>query len=331
MKENHLSYELICDNVIDGLGQVKSKSVHSIITSPPYYNLRDYEYGSQIGLEKTPEEYVERLVSVFSAAKNVLRDDGTVWLNVGDTYAFSKGNGYKKRDLLGVPWMLAFALRKDGWFLKSDIIWAKPNPLPGGVTDRPVSSHEYLFLLSKSEDYFYDQEAIKESAVEKNKDGTFKKRIKRDVWTVPVASFKGAHFAVFPTKLVEPCILASTSEYGCCSECGAPYIRQIHKKRYATRPGRHNKKDKTGFVNRDSGRHLTDTSTIGWKKSCSCNSDTVSSCVVMDLFCGSGTTGVVALRNRRKFIGIDGKQEYIDLANNRLIREKQVFEETNAS
>ena len=326
-----MNHNLICDDVCKGLEQIPEQSVHSIITSPPYYQLRDYDFQDQIGLEKNPTEYIEKLVSVFSAAKRVLRNDGTVWLNIGDTYARTSGEGYKKGDLLGIPWMLAFALRKDGWFLRSDIIWAKPNPLPGGVTDRPVSSHEYLFLLGKSENYYYDQESIKENAVERNSDGSFKRRIKRDVWTVPVASFKGAHFAVFPQGLVEPCILASTSSHGCCKACGSPYERQVQKTRYSTRPGIHNKVDKKGFANRDSGRHLTDTKTIGWSKTCNCETNEVDKSVVLDVFCGSGTTGVIALRNGRKFIGIDGKQDYLNMAKNRLVREEEVIGVLNAS
>lgn len=319
-----MNYSLICDNVFNGLGQIQNKSVHSIITSPPYFQLRDYDFSDQIGLEKTPEEYIQKLVSVFSETKRVLRDDGTLWINIGDTYAKYSGNGHKKGDLIGIPWLLAFALRKDGWFLRSDIIWAKSNPLPGGVSDRPVSSHEYLFLLAKNEDYYYDQEAIKENAVEKNEDGSFKRRIKRDVWNIPVASFKGGHFAVFPVGLVEPCILASTSEHGCCKSCGSPYKRNVKKTRYSTRPGIHNKVDKKGFANRDHGRHLTKTETLGWTKSCNCLDKEIDKSVVLDIFCGSGTTGIVAMRNGRKFIGIDGKQEYINIAKNRFEEQRVI-------
>lgn len=280
--------------------------------------MRDYGYNSQIGLEKTPQEFVANLVEVFDLCKKVLRNDGTLWINIGDSYSQKNGVDYKKGDLLGVPWMLAAAMRKNGWYLRSDIIWSKANPIPSGTVNKPITSHEYLFLFAKNYDYYYDAEAIKENAVEKNKDGTYKKRHKRDVWTVPVASFKGAHFAVFPTALIEPCVKSSTSEHGCCAECKASYVRQIQKNRYATRPAKNNKIDDTGFANRDGGRHLTETSTIGWKKACNCSTNDLSRCTILDPFCGSGTTGVVCLQHNQNFIGIDGKNEYLQLAENRL-------------
>jgi DNA modification methylase len=313
-----MSYKLIFDDVREGLSSLPEKTIHSSITSPPYYKMRDYGFSKQIGLEKTPEEYIQKLVGVFSLLRKALRDDGTLWVNLGDTYASKPYDLIKPNDLIGIPWMFAFAMRADGWYLRSDIIWAKPNPLPGGVSDRPISSHEYFFLFSKKEDYYYDTEATKENATEMNKDGTFKKRLKRDVWNVPIASYKGAHFAVFPPKLIEPCILASTSDYGCCKECGASYVRRIEKHRYATRPGLNNKIDNTGFANRDSGRHLTETRTIGWDKACSCKTEERNQCVILDPFCGSGTTGVVAMQNQRDFIGIEGKKEYVKLAEQRL-------------
>lgn len=319
-----MSYKLICNNSIDGLKTIDPESVHSVITSPPYFNLRNYKFKEQIGLEKTPEEYISKLVSVFSEVRRVLRNDGTLWVNIGDTFSSSPGKDYKKGDLLGIPWLLAFAMRKDGWFLKSDIIWAKPNVLPNGSSNKPISSHEYFFLFSKSANYYYDKEATKENSVEKNKDGTFKKRLKRDVWNVPVASFKGSHFAVFPQRLIEPCILSSTSENGCCFSCGKSYIRKIEKHRYATRPGKNNKIDETGFSNRDSGRHLTETKTVGWEKSCSCETDEIKSCIVLDPFCGAGTTGIVSINLGRDFIGIDGKEEYIKISEQRIIKETQL-------
>jgi DNA modification methylase len=283
-----------------------------------YFQLRDYGYEKQIGFEKTPNDFVNNLASVFRACKKILRDDGTLWLNIGDSFSQQNSDGYKRGDMYGIPWLLAFALQRDGWYLKRDIIWQKPNPIPSGNVNKPINSHEYIFLLSKNQDYYYDAEAIKENSNDKNKDGTYKKRHKRDVWTVPVASFKGSHFAVFPTKLIEPCVLASTSEHGCCAVCSANYVRLIEKKRYATRPAKNTKIDQTGLANRDSSRHLTDTNTIGWKKNCICDTDKISRCTILDPFCGSATTGVVALQNRHNFIGIDGKQEYLELAKNRL-------------
>jgi len=232
------------------------------ITSPPYYGLRDYGHEGQIGLEETPEEYIKAMVEVFRCVWDVLEDDGTLWLNIGDSYynyrpgkgqalvqqsvsnniqdlpqvCARRGNkleGLKEKDLIGIPWMLAFALRADGWYLRQDIIWHKPNPMPESVGDRCTKSHEYIFLLSKSRKYHFDHEAIKEplkgepETRDKNAEGyqadyskgdRFSKgeRVfgadgmanKRSVWSVPVKPYSGAHFAVFPSELIEPCILA---------------------------------------------------------------------------------------------------------------------------
>jgi len=235
------------------------------VTSPPYYGLRDYGgEESQIGLEQSPEEYIEQMVEVMSLVRNCLTDDGTLWLNIGDSYnnyrpgkAYVKQTvasnnqdlpehspkrsnrleGLKEKDLIGIPWMLAFALRKDGWYLRQDIIWHKPNPMPESVRDRCTKSHEYIFLLSKNKKYFYDNEAIKEKAVGErwggntpiNMDNTkdtdnqfsgltrprkmiYDKRNKRSVWKVNCKPYRGAHFAVYPPELIEPCILAGSEK-----------------------------------------------------------------------------------------------------------------------
>ena len=199
------------------------------VTSPPYYGLRDYGgEDSQIGQEQTPEEYVEEMVKVFRLVRDNLTDDGTLWLNIGDSYynyrkdgcipkqTFSnsrqdlpvttprrsnKLQGYKDKDLIGIPWMLAFALRADGWYLRQDIIWHKSNPMPESVRDRCTKSHEYMFLLSKSQNYYFDVDVIKEPT-----------RRKRSVWNVSTKPYKGSHFAVFPPELITPCILASSEE-----------------------------------------------------------------------------------------------------------------------
>ncbi len=233
------------------------------VTSPPYYGLRDYGHDGQIGLEETPEQYIEEMVEVFRCVWDVLEDNGTLWLNIGDSYCGtgSKGDwvdpknpngrngqsvsktqklaGFKSKDLIGIPWMLAFALRSDGWYLRQDIIWHKPNPMPESVQDRCTKSHEYIFLLSKSAKYYYDHDAIKEplkgepQARDKNAEGyqanythgdRFSKgeRVfgadgmanKRSVWSVPVKPYHGAHFAVFPQELIEPCILAGAPAGG---------------------------------------------------------------------------------------------------------------------
>ena len=235
------------------------------VTSPPYFGLRDYGHDGQLGLEETPDEYIKAMVEVFRCVWDVLEDDGTLWLNIGDSYCNSNGfaraspeyqregrnnmpandrkldklheTGLKTKDLIGIPWMMAFALRADGWYLRQDIIWHKPNPMPESVQDRCTKAHEYIFLLSKSQKYYYDHEAIKEESVdfegtkkryEKNfnafnggletgaisRDNPTAKlefdgqRNKRSVWTVNTKPYAGAHFAVFPEELIEPCILA---------------------------------------------------------------------------------------------------------------------------
>ncbi len=207
------------------------------VTSPPYYGLRNYGgEEDQIGQEQSPEEYIENLVEVFREVRNVLTDDGTLWLNIGDSYynyrpgrgqglvkqtvsntkqdlpdvCPRRGNrlpGLKEKDLIGIPWMLAFALRADGWYLRQDIIWHKPNPMPESVRDRCTKSHEYIFLFSKSQNYYFDVDAIKESTV----DGKGLKR-KKTVWEVKTKPYKGAHFAVYPPELIEPCIKAGSEE-----------------------------------------------------------------------------------------------------------------------
>ena len=212
-----------------------TEPVKMCVTSPPYYGLRDYGgEEDQIGMEESPEKYVDQLVDVFRSVKEVLTDDGTLWLNIGDSYYNyrSDGNypkqtvsktrqdlptktpvrgnkleGYKSKDLIGIPWLLAFALRKDGWYLRQDIIWNKPNPMPESVKDRCTKSHEYIFLLSKSKNYYYDNEAIKEPT----KEGETTKN-KRSVWTVNKKPYKGAHFATFPSELIEPCIKAGSQK-----------------------------------------------------------------------------------------------------------------------
>ncbi|MHB8149972.1 MAG: DNA-methyltransferase [Desulfobulbia bacterium] len=267
-----MSVQILNGDCRDILPTLPEKSVNCCVTSPPYFGLRDYGCAGQIGLEQTPEEFVAALVDVFRGVRRVLRDDGTLWLNLGDTYATQpgKGNnvpqtkwqansspesaahrsldcGVKPKNLLGIPWMVAFALRADGWYLRSDIIWSKPNPMPESVTDRPTKAHEYLFLLAKREHYYYDHEAIKErSTGQQGAAASFKRetkdqlipgqtevqhrlgredredsgtRNKRSVWDIPTAPYSGAHFAVFPPKLIEPCILAGCPVGGTVLDC----------------------------------------------------------------------------------------------------------------
>ena len=257
---------IINADVMDGLAQLESGSVRCVVTSPPYWGLRDYGIPGQLGLERTPEEYVARMVAVFAEVRRVLADDGTLWMNLGDSYASqTKGSGgpsakqcsnagsryemsqrlhhgLKDKDLVGIPWRVAFALQDDGWYLRSDIIWAKPNPMPESVTDRPTKSHEYVFLLAKSERYFFDADAVREplapestaryayafggakstALVEQNRRGIGQRtrpvgervatagRNVRTVWTIATEPYPEAHFATFPTALPERCIRAGS-------------------------------------------------------------------------------------------------------------------------
>lgn len=211
----------------DVLARLPDRSVQSIVTSPPYWGLRDYGIEGQIGLEASVESFLDKLVAVFREARRVLKDEGTLWLNIGDSYtsgnrgwrAPDKKNparamsvrpetpaGLKPKDLIGVPWRLAFALQKDGWYLRSDIVWNKPNAMPESVKDRPTRSHEFLFLLTKNEHYLYNSNAVLE-----NRDDGQGKRNRRSVWSINTEPFRDAHFATFPPALIEPCILAGTN------------------------------------------------------------------------------------------------------------------------
>jgi len=206
------------------LNRLPDNFFQCVVTSPPYWGLRDYRIEGQIGLEPTISQYLNRLVSIFSEVKRVLKEDGSLWLNIGDGYtsgnrgwrAPDKKNparamsirpntpdGLKPKDLLGIPWRLAFALQADGWYMRSDIIWHKPNAMPESVKDRPTRAHEYIFLLTKSERYFYAHDDVKETV-------GFGKRNRRSVWNIKTEPFSEAHFATFPASLVEPCILAGT-------------------------------------------------------------------------------------------------------------------------
>ncbi len=253
--------KVLNNDALTALTTLSDGSINCCITSPPYFNLRDYNVSGQIGLEDTPEDFINNLVAVFREVKRVLRDDGTLWVNIGDSYnGHKRGNketrkdksavtdsftkrlwhGAKPKDLIGIPWMLAFALRADGWYLRQDIIWQKSNPMPESVTDRCTKAHEYIFLLSKSSKYYYDYEAIQEVATspmqvrDRSKEAYNKSyshvgdrfsagertynesgmRNKRSVWTVSTQPYKGAHFAVFPAELIRPAILAGCPKGG---------------------------------------------------------------------------------------------------------------------
>lgn len=449
-------------HVLEQLPRLPAKSVHCIVTSPPYWTLRDYgtapvvwpgrkgwgchkwaedykgghawgetitghrvtqwnrETGRKqnssrfrestkhgrmcgyhcgawfghLGIEPTLELFLEHMVLVFREVHRVLRDDGVLWVNMGDSYASTGGSGrqgkglrhfrrndhreeaaslacipggQKPKDMMGQPWALAFALRDAGWYLRSEIIWHKPNPLPGSQRDRCTTSHEHLFMFAKSRRYFFDHEAIKEEAGEnthprgtrlsppKEEEGAEQgfgyegyprstpdlvdRRRKRDVWTIPVAQYRGSHFATFPPDLVEPCILATTSAKGCCPSCGKQWVRITKSVRIRTRPGLNSKaydrtsgqplegqpekpwnEDKVG--NRDPGRHVTKTETVGWKPGCLCGNREPVPCTVLDPFFGSGTTGMVAERLGRRWLGVELSIDYTKQAVKRLRRDK---------
>ncbi len=310
--------QILTGEAFEMLQTLPDESVNCCVTSPPYYGLRDYGIDGQLGLEASPQEYVERLVNIFRQVWRVLRSDGTLWLNLGDSYNGSgkAGNNpeYQKRhtefgkpfteksrfgkpvriktlkpkDLLGIPWRVAFALQDDGWYLRQDIIWHKPNPMPESVKDRCTKSHEYIFLLSKSARYFYDADAIREKAQErpqpcpedkvKRRHGTSWHdnayacgpsgyghhplgRNKRDVWTIATNPYSAAHFATFPPELPRTCIQAGCPEGG----------------------------------------------------------------TVLDPFHGAGTTGLVAARLHRKYIGIELNPEYVELSRNRIYDDAPLF------
>lgn len=295
-----MTWRILQGDVRAVLPTLPDASVHCVVTSPPYWGLRDYGVEGQIGQEATPEAFVATMVDAFREVRRVLRKDGTLWLNLGDSYARSGGTqaggnrelmhmgdvqrrclkppaGLKHKDLVGIPWMVAFALRADGWYLRSEIIWAKTNPMPESVTDRPTKSHEQLFLLSKSPNYHYDASAISEPSIgtthhdrtggrfaapgqaahtgTRNADDVGDRRNKRSVWTIATTPFGEAHFATFPPALVEPCILAGCPAGG----------------------------------------------------------------TVLDPFSGSGTTGMVALRHQRNYIGIELNPEYVEMSRRRIV------------
>jgi DNA modification methylase len=350
---------------LETTSQIDTGTVHCVVTSPPYWGLREYEVApnawggesdcdhqwvdarcsrctawlGQLGHEETPEEYIEHLVEIFREIHRVLRDDGTLWLNLGDSYARGRVGRYdggratedpehwkrpqsgktaarsrpanlKEKDLVGIPWMAAFALRAAGWYLRTDIVWAKTNPQPENVRDRVTRSHEFLFLLTKSPSYFFDEIAIREPDSGRSSGNASRKtnhqpsirshfgtsipwqsdgsgRNKRSVWPLSSAPYKGAHFATFPPDLVRPCLLAGTSARGCCPFCGKGWEREQDE----------------------------------FHQVCGCPDHDPIPCTVLDPFSGSGTTGMVALDLGRCYIGLDASVAYRDLAVARLLHE----------
>ena len=359
---------ILTGDVIDMLRTLPDASCHMCVTSPPYFSLRDYGMPGQIGLEATPDAYVAKMVEVFAEVRRVLRDDGTLWLNLGDSYtgnASSGGAGKqdthvrltdmqskpgKPKDLMMMPWRVALALQADGWYLRSVIVWAKKSPMPESVTDRPTSSWEPIFLLSKNANYYYDAESTKETSVRagdvaggmKYSAGEFgvkpswgdgvvpPTRNQRNVWTLGPEPYAEAHFATFPTEIPRRAIKAGTSEKGCCPTCLAPWVRQVDKT-----------PDNTGYANGPGGRkkeyeehHGTlasvarwNTRTVAWAPSCDCwtgddqeamNPHKPIPCIVLEPFLGSGTTLAVAAQLGRHGCGIELNPEYVKLARDRI-------------
>lgn len=382
-------FEIRVGDALDRLRDIPDESIHCCVTSPPYWGLRDYGVEGQLGLEPTPQEYVRNLCNILEQVKRVLRPDGTLWLNIGDTYASDKagtkppensweaddvsdrknrriqaGNtanrnasniGLKGKDLVGIPWRVAFAMQDRGWWLRQDNIWYKPNPMPESVTDRTTRSHEYVFQFAKSKYYYYDHEAIKEQASGRDpgnvshkhsRDGEGKvlgrktnpnaglvgmgavsKRNKRSVWEVTSKPFPEAHFAVYPEELIVPCVLAGTSEKGACVDCGAPKRRIVEKERSFESgsgkagnipEGKHGAGHQGGGETLDVRRGpVVKSQTAGWEPTCDCEAE-FEPCIVVDPFCGAGTTGVVCTKLGRRFIGIELNDEYAEMARGRI-------------
>lgn len=345
--------------------RLPTSCAHCCVTSPPYYAVRDYGtppvtwpdgWIGQLGLEPTPSQYVSHLADVFDTLKRVLHPSGTLWLNLGDSYAGSRTGkqgksgqrvdrsftteglgakplaGLKPKDLIGIPWRVAFELQSRGWYLRDAIIWAKANPMPSSVSDRCTSSYEMFFQLSLRPTYYFDAYAIREPA--SDEEGF---RNKRNVWTLPTEPSRIKHYAMMPTRLIEPAILAGSSEHGVCADCFEPYRRVLSKSRAPTRPGLDTKiaefkqdgtgnRTYTGFNarykasvvgNRDPQRHITTTTHLGWEPGCNCGCLDILPSVIIDPFAGAGTVGLVARHLGRSFIGIELKPEYASIASAR--------------
>lgn len=420
LKDSEYRNKIIIGDVMDNLILIPDKSIHMIVTSPPYWGLRDYNTGKwvggdsncdhkkvkrttikksqdssiiqpysntghaqegrysgvckkcgaireddQIGHEKTSEEYINKMVDIFREVRRVLRGDGTLWLNLGDSYAKGYSDGMKAKDMACIPFRVAIALRQDGWFLRSAMPWLKKGAMPESSMDRPTTTIEYMFLLTKSSDYFYDAEAVrlpnKESSIKRaeymwncdrpsakaGENGTHVEqlgdrfvnpsgRLRRssdwffESWQglyekddeplaliVNPGGSKEAHFAQFPSLLVEPCIMAGTSQKGVCPECGTPWERIVEKRvADVTHPRRFSRDDSDrNDSDRNDGTDLyeeTETNTIGWKPVCTCGREDVVPAIVADIFMGSGTVAAEAKRLGRDYFGTELNGEYIN-------------------
>jgi DNA modification methylase len=301
------------------LNEIPDESVQCVITSPPYWKLREYGDGEkeQLGLEDTPQEYVKNLVNYFKGVKRVLRKDGTFFLNIADRYrGKDKVNKVKELDLVGIPWMVAFALRDDGWYLRSSIIWDKMGSTqPTPQKNRPTINHEDIFLLTKEKKYYYDIYA----------DMNIKKSFLRTVWYMnrSYTGSKMGHYGTFPVELPQRCIKLGTSEKGCCSKCASPYKRKL-KIIKAKRGTKQKELKSRGIgVHKESTQYTSNAATnyretIGWDQNCECTNVKAVPCTVLDPFFGSGTTGEAAERLGRKWIGIELYKKNCDEAMNRI-------------
>ena len=378
--------KILQGNCIDKIKELDDNSIDCVVSSPPYFGLRDYGVDGQFGLEKTYHDYLANTVKVFETFKTKLKDTATIWWNVGDSYhnyrpTNNKQGMYKKpdypkqsiagnrqdlpkhslkrnqryqeikeKDLMMIPNRVAIALQDAGWYIRSEIIWHKPNPMPESVRDRPTSCHEKIWLITKNKKYYYDAESIKEPAKDwgtrdrkkgsafvdatpgrskqtGGKDCNFaeKGRNKRNVWTITTKPFKDAHFATFPKDLIEPCIKAGCPEK-VCVKCGKPQVKQFYRDK-STLPVKRNKRDGDGdrAVGGVYQKWLEENPPqIKIKPSCDCNADFKPG-VVLDPFGGSGTTGIVASLNNRNAILIELNQNYIDITNKRIDKEVGLF------
>lgn len=336
---------ILIGNAVDQLKRMPRGIARCCVTSPPYWDLRDYEgEQEQLGNEPHPAAYIRNLLAVFREVRDVLTDDGTLWVNLGDTYAKApiRDMGVKKKDLIGIPHWFAFAMRKDGWHYHADNVWDKLNPMSESAGHRSHRQHEMVFQFSKGPRPFFDYVAVRADTPADSKHRKVGHgHSLRSVWRISLKSYKGAHFAVFPPQLPEIPILAGTSAHGRCPKCWKPWERVVEKERIATRPGRSTKvASKSNLAtaaevmpkwsslhagNRDPQRHVTRFKTLGWQATCECRAGDPLRDVVLDPFSGSGTTAFVATRMSRDFIGCELSDKYADMALARVAGEQDLF------
>jgi DNA modification methylase len=375
-----MSFTLLPGDVREQLATLPENHFHTCVTSPPYWGLRDYGVDGQLGLEKSPGEFIANMVDVFALVRRTLREDGTLWLNIGDSYNAAGRDGHgtregckqgtnrasankadmvrpsaanlKPKDLCMIPWRLALALQADGWWMRSVICWHKRSPMPESVTDRPTSSWEPIFLLAKSERYYYDAVAVAEPSASgsweidqakrmahvastggaigggtSNVSSTGTTRNLRNVWTLSSEPFREAHFAVFPSEIPHRAIAAGTSERGCCAECGAPWERVVTTascgQQLGSAVGREGELRNDSAVRAGRVGSVTSTTT-GWQPACHCNAAVVP-CRVLEPFAGSGTTLLEAIRMGRDVTGIELNPDYCRMIERRIEREAGLF------